>query len=77
MRPHTSLFHGFLFAFISSLAVFASEASNSSNVSWDIPDDSHEFTLFNGVEVPPLLEIEGNQFSSITREGYWLIKHFS
>jgi protein disulfide-isomerase len=34
-------------------------------------------TIFNGVEVPSLPELTGDQFNITTRDGYWLVKHYS
>jgi protein disulfide-isomerase len=34
-------------------------------------------TVFNGVEVPALPEIEGEKFNATIKEGYWFMKHHS
>ena len=36
-----------------------------------------EPTVFNGVEVPPLTEIEGPKFNATIKDGWWLVKHHS
>ena len=34
-------------------------------------------TIFNGLEVPPIPEIEGEKFSTTVKDGYWFVKHHS
>lgn len=34
-------------------------------------------TVFNGVEVPPMVDIEGQSFNETIQEGWWLVKHHS
>lgn len=34
-------------------------------------------TVFNGVEVPPLPEIDGELFNKTVADGYWFVKHHS
>jgi protein disulfide-isomerase len=34
-------------------------------------------TIFNGVEVPPIPEIDGEKFSTTVKDGYWFVKHHS
>lgn len=34
-------------------------------------------TVFNGVEVPPLPDINGETFNKTIKEGYWFVKHHS
>jgi len=34
-------------------------------------------TIFNGVEVPPIPEIKGEEFNATTNVGYWFVKHYS
>ena len=36
-----------------------------------------EPTIFNGVEVPPIPEIDGEKFNETVKEGYWFVKHYS
>ena len=33
--------------------------------------DAVEDTIFNGITVPPLKEIEGDKFAETIKEGYW------
>jgi hypothetical protein len=40
-------------------------------------DDVPQPTIFNGVEVPPLPEIEGEKFGTVVKDGYWFVKHHS
>jgi protein disulfide-isomerase len=35
-----------------------------------IPDDIKS-TVFNGVEVPPMKELSGDQFDTEIKDGYW------
>jgi protein disulfide-isomerase len=39
----------------------------------DIPEP----TIFNGVEVPHLPDIDGEKFNATVDEGYWFVKHHS
>lgn len=34
-------------------------------------------TTFNGVQVPPLPDIDGEKFNATIKDGYWFIKHHS
>jgi hypothetical protein len=34
-------------------------------------------TVFNGVDVPPMVDIEGQSFNETINEGWWLVKHHS
>ena len=45
-------------------------ATNSEAVS-DTP------TKFNGMEVPPMKELSGENFDKETKNGYWFVKHYS
>ena len=40
-------------------------------------DPAETPTIFNGVEVPPLPEIDGEKFNATVKEGYWFVKHHS
>jgi protein disulfide-isomerase len=37
-------------------------------------DDS---TIFNNIKVPPLREINGENFNDEVKSGYWFVKHYS
>lgn len=40
--------------------------------------DSESFsTVFNGIEVPPMKELTPDNFESVTKDGYWFVKHYS
>ena len=43
----------------------------------DEEDEGKESTIFNGIEVPPLVDIEGEKFDATVKEGYWFVKHHS
>jgi protein disulfide-isomerase len=34
-------------------------------------------TVFNGVEVPPMPQIEGENFNGTIKDGWWFVKHHS
>lgn len=40
-------------------------------------DERPQPTIFNGVEVPPMPEIDGEKFNTVTKDGYWFVKHHS
>jgi protein disulfide-isomerase len=40
-------------------------------------DEGPQPTIFNGVEVPPLPEIDGEKFDTTVKDGYWFVKHYS
>ena len=40
-------------------------------------DEGPKPTIFNGVEVPPILEIDGEKFNKLVKDGYWFVKHHS
>ncbi|KAI3100973.1 hypothetical protein CBS147333_8278 [Penicillium roqueforti] len=39
--------------------------------------DTDKPTIFNGIEVPPLTELTPENFEEVTKDGYWMIKHYS
>ena len=53
-------------------SVIAAPEENSED-----PSDEVKPTIFNGVEVPPLLDIDGEKFNATIKEGYWFVKHHS
>ena len=40
-------------------------------------DEGPKPTIFNGVEVPPIPEIDGEKFNTVVKDGYWFVKHHS
>lgn len=42
-----------------------------------IDDDVPQDTIFNGVSVPPIPEIDGEKFNSTVKDGWWFVKHYS
>jgi hypothetical protein len=34
-------------------------------------DEAAGNTIFNGLEVPPMIEIEGDKFADTVKDGYW------
>ena len=43
----------------------------------ELENDGPDPTIFNGQEVPPIPEIEGEKFNETVAEGYWFVKHYS
>ncbi|CAI7667830.1 unnamed protein product [Penicillium pancosmium] len=39
--------------------------------------DSDQPTVFNGLDVPPLTQLTPDNFDELTKDGQWLIKHYS
>jgi len=35
-----------------------------------------DYTIFNGLKVPPMVEIEGNKFAETVKDGYWYANEF-
>ncbi|TVY22536.1 Uncharacterized protein LHYA1_G008741 [Lachnellula hyalina] len=46
---------------------------STDEASTDVPEPS----VFNGVQVPPLLDMDGEKFNETTADGYWFVKHHS
>ncbi|KAK2753400.1 hypothetical protein FQN55_003529 [Onygenales sp. PD_40] len=42
-----------------------------------VPASPDESTVFNGVSVPPMKQLNGDNFDQSIKEGYWFVKHFS
>jgi protein disulfide-isomerase len=40
-------------------------------------DEGPQSTVFNGVEVPPLTVLDGENFNTTVKDGYWFVKHHS
>ncbi|KAJ9609544.1 hypothetical protein H2200_005871 [Cladophialophora chaetospira] len=36
-----------------------------------------DHTLFNDIKVPPMKEIQGDEFAETIKDGYWWVKHYS
>ena len=75
-----------LFALFSSVVLAESaEQPWGSSPSVEIPtlkdespaDDGPGPTIFNGVRVPPLPDIDGEEFNATVKDGYWFVKHHS
>ncbi|KIX02447.1 protein disulfide-isomerase domain [Rhinocladiella mackenziei CBS 650.93] len=39
--------------------------------------DAVKYTTFNGIQVPPMKEIQGDEFAETIKNGYWWVKHYS
>jgi hypothetical protein len=35
-----------------------------------------DYTIFNGLKVPPMVEIEGDKFAETVKDGYWYVDNF-
>ncbi|TVY52061.1 Uncharacterized protein LCER1_G004615 [Lachnellula cervina] len=70
-----SLFATGIIAESSEKALGSTDATleSSDEASADVPEP----TVFNGVQVPPLLDMDGEKFDEITADGYWFVKHHS
>lgn len=61
-------------------AAIAGSSEERLGSSEDTADDSSDLadpTIFNGAQVPPLIDIEGEKFNATVKDGYWFIKHHS
>lgn len=61
-------------------AVAFAERTGSIETPGEISEDAVDEappTVFNGVQVPPLPEIDGEKFNGTIEEGYWFVKHHS
>ncbi|KAK2630509.1 hypothetical protein QTJ16_001329 [Diplocarpon rosae] len=72
----------FLYTLFASSAI--AQSSNSRIVKRDAvaaeaedTENGPKPTTFNDVEVPPLLDIEGEKFNATIQEGWWFVKHHS
>ncbi len=67
--------------FASAVIAQSSQSKLEKNeVAGDNAEDAEQVlnpTIFNGVEVPPLLEIDGEKFNATVEEGWWFVKHHS
>lgn len=43
----------------------------------EVASDELKPTVFNGVEVPPLPDLDGETFNETVKDGYWFVKHHS
>jgi protein disulfide-isomerase len=73
-----------LFALCASVIAADSAESTlgTSEIPAEITTEETEYdgpgpTIFNGVEVPPIPEIDGEKFNTTVAEGYWFVKHYS
>ncbi len=72
-----------LYALFASIVIAeSSEQTLGSNevpgeISEGVVADGPEPTIFNGIQVPPLPDIEGEKFNETVKEGYWFVKHHS
>ena len=52
-----------------STAVLAEEAVTGERPAGD--GEGMHYTVFNGLKVPPMIDIEGDKFAETVKEGYW------
>ncbi|KAI9804537.1 MAG: hypothetical protein M1825_001436 [Sarcosagium campestre] len=43
----------------------------------EIRDDRPDPTKFNGIEVPPMTDLNGDKFKEQIQDGYWFVRHYS
>lgn len=61
-----------------SLAIVPSLATNlDKRQDTDDVQDEPSGTIFNGIAVPPQMELNPENFKTTIADGYWLVKHFS
>lgn len=77
MRPTTLVYSLLSLVSIPTFAAASQEHSLVKRLSSDSKDSSSLSTTFNGAEVPPMRELTPDNFKDLTKEGYWLVKHFS
>ena len=73
-----------LFALCASVVIAESAESplGATEIPAETTADESEFedtepTIFNGVKVPPIPEIDGEKFNTTIAKGYWFVKHYS
>jgi len=57
-----------------STAVLAEEAVTGERPAGD--GEAVDYTVFNGLKVPPMIDIEGDKFAETVKEGYWYADKF-
>jgi protein disulfide-isomerase len=65
-----------LFASV-AIAESSEERLGSSEETLEETPDLADPTIFNGIQVPPLIDIEGEKFNATVKDGYWFVKHHS
>ncbi|MCJ1312930.1 hypothetical protein MMC25_006606 [Agyrium rufum] len=55
----------------------ASTAKEATGATVDSTTSQQSSTTFNGISVPPMKEIKGDEFDAETKDGYWFVKHYS
>ncbi|KAJ5542344.1 hypothetical protein N7535_004764 [Penicillium sp. DV-2018c] len=58
-------------------AISDQESGNRLVKRWDRGVDPDTPSIFNGVEVPPLTQLTPDNFEEVTKNGYWMVKHYS
>ncbi|EPQ64566.1 Bgt-4536 [Blumeria graminis f. sp. tritici] len=67
----TTIIYGLL------VGIFIATGYASSDFWSEDSGDGAASTTFNGVEVPPLPELNGMNFTESIKDGYWFVKHYS
>ena len=57
-----------------STAVLSEEAVTGEKPAGD--GEAVDYTVFNGLKVPPMIDIEGDKFAETVKEGYWYADKF-
>jgi len=54
-----------------STSVFAAEKNGERSEGSPSSSKADEYTVFNDIKVPPMIEIEGDKFGETIKSGYW------
>ena len=71
--PTTLLYALYATGLVSAVSATAAKAKATEEEA----SDELKPTVFNGVEVPPLPDLNGDKFNETVKEGYWFVKHHS
>jgi hypothetical protein len=77
LLPITLLYSLFATSIIAESSEKALGSTDATLESSDEGSDVPEPTVFNGVRVPALPDIEGEKFNTTVKDGYWFVKHHS
>ncbi|KAG9231405.1 hypothetical protein BJ875DRAFT_469651, partial [Amylocarpus encephaloides] len=58
-------------------AVIADSSEAILGANEEAEEEGPQPTVFNGIEVPALPEIDGEKFNTTVKDGYWFVKHYS
>ena len=73
-----SLLYGLLASVVVSESAEAVARKNDAQVELaEDVNDGPSSTIFNGIKVPVLTEMDGEKFNTTIKSGYWFVKHHS